>query len=529
MRKYIFVLILVIALSVSAYAQRITVSGSFDDDSASCAAAGDCVVLGLPGNVSSTAVQVSGTFVGTVAFEGTLDGTNWVDVTGYPLPSGVGATTATAGGLWQFNTSGMTQFRVRPSAFTNGPIDVMVSASSAAYVPPAAVSVGAVTINDSGSDDVSDDATDSINVRIAADAVGIGGGTQYDDGDIVGDATFTLSGWTDGVNNHAVSDTNPMPVDLKTASVAVTGTFWQATQPVSGTVTSNAGTNLNTSALALESGGNLAAAVTSLGNLDNSVDGNYLNVNLNLAGADNDGTHPVYVAPQTSGFVVDFGANNGVTASQTGTWTVTQSGTWSTRTQDGSGNVITSTSNALDVNVKSGITVDPAHGAADTGNPIKTGGYAAATEPAQVDAADRANATYSTTGFQAVNVGSLPQDRWQANSASTPLADTTAVLVIAHTDNLYTVVSNFSVVNSDATVGTRVRFISGTGTVCGTGTATIWSVYAAAVGGGEALANPEGIFAAAAASDDICIIADTTSAEITWSVSGFKSTIDRVP
>jgi hypothetical protein len=67
-------------------------------------------------------------------------------------------------------------------------------------------------------------------------------------------------------------------------SVAVTGTFWQATQPVSGTfwqatqpvsgtvtanagtgtftvsgtVTANAGTNLNTSLLALESGGNLA-------------------------------------------------------------------------------------------------------------------------------------------------------------------------------------------------------------------------------------------------------------------------------
>jgi hypothetical protein len=68
-------------------------------------------------------------------------------------------------------------------------------------------------------------------------------------------------------------------------SIAVTGTFWQAIQPVSGTfwqttqpvsiasmpttpvtgtVTANAGTNLNTSALAVESGGNLAAAKTDL-------------------------------------------------------------------------------------------------------------------------------------------------------------------------------------------------------------------------------------------------------------------------
>jgi hypothetical protein len=45
-------------------------------------------------------------------------------------------------------------------------------------------------------------------------------------------------------------------------TIAVTGTFFQATQPISGTVTANAGTNLNTSALALETGGNLASINT---------------------------------------------------------------------------------------------------------------------------------------------------------------------------------------------------------------------------------------------------------------------------
>ena len=45
----------------------------------------------------------------------------------------------------------------------------------------------------------------------------------------------------------------------------VTGTFWQATQPVSGALTANAGTNLNTSALALESGGNLAGINSLIG------------------------------------------------------------------------------------------------------------------------------------------------------------------------------------------------------------------------------------------------------------------------
>jgi hypothetical protein len=44
---------------------------------------------------------------------------------------------------------------------------------------------------------------------------------------------------------------------------AVTGTFWQTTQPVSGTVTANAGTNLNTSALATDA--HLTALTTVMG------------------------------------------------------------------------------------------------------------------------------------------------------------------------------------------------------------------------------------------------------------------------
>lgn len=55
--------------------------------------------------------------------------------------------------------------------------------------------------------------------------------------------------------------------DLNSASDSVT-TVPSGTQTISGTVTANAGTNLNTSALALESGGNLAAIATSAAVLD---------------------------------------------------------------------------------------------------------------------------------------------------------------------------------------------------------------------------------------------------------------------
>jgi hypothetical protein len=57
------------------------------------------------------------------------------------------------------------------------------------------------------------------------------------------------------------TSTNPLQVSLANTaanSTAVKVDGSAVTQPVSGTVTANAGTNLNTSALALESGGNLA-------------------------------------------------------------------------------------------------------------------------------------------------------------------------------------------------------------------------------------------------------------------------------
>jgi hypothetical protein len=57
-------------------------------------------------------------------------------------------------------------------------------------------------------------------------------------------------------------------------------TLLGGTLTIGGTVTANAGTNLNTSALALESGGNLAAAATSLAALDNAVSGNELQVDV---------------------------------------------------------------------------------------------------------------------------------------------------------------------------------------------------------------------------------------------------------
>ena len=109
---------------------------------------------------------------------------------------------------------------------------------------------------------------------------------------------------------------------LRATAVPVSGTFYQATQPVSGTVTANAGTNLNTSALALEAGGNLA---TLAGRIP---------ANLSVKAAST-----AAVATDSS-LVVALNPNTIPAVSQSGTWTVQPGNTanttpWLIRPSDG--------------------------------------------------------------------------------------------------------------------------------------------------------------------------------------------------
>ncbi len=79
------------------------------------------------GNIS---VQITGTWVGTVQFEGTVDGTNYVNLNAKPVPSGISVTSATANGVWQIDAVGMKLFQVRCSTYTSGTIVVTIRASA---------------------------------------------------------------------------------------------------------------------------------------------------------------------------------------------------------------------------------------------------------------------------------------------------------------------------------------------------------------------------------------------------------------
>ncbi len=128
----------------------------------------------------------------------------------------------------------------------------------------------------------------------------------------------------------AATQTTLAAVLAALASVPVTGTFWQTTQPISGAVTANAGTNLNTSALALESGGNLAGVNTNAGAITDAAvaAGATGSLSAKLRAISRDLIANIVLAPGTNligKFGIDQttpGTTNAVAATQAGSWSV---------------------------------------------------------------------------------------------------------------------------------------------------------------------------------------------------------------
>jgi hypothetical protein len=74
----------------------------------------------------AASVQVTGTWTGTLSFEGTLDGTTWVAMQGKDISTGADVTSTAANGMWRFEVVGASNFRVRASAAMTGTAVVSV-------------------------------------------------------------------------------------------------------------------------------------------------------------------------------------------------------------------------------------------------------------------------------------------------------------------------------------------------------------------------------------------------------------------
>lgn len=88
---------------------------------------GQSLVLDVRG-LSSLVIEVTGTFVATLIFEYTINGTDWYTLTANTIGAKVGETGATTVGKWIADVAGYLKVRVRCSAFTSGTVNVVLRA-----------------------------------------------------------------------------------------------------------------------------------------------------------------------------------------------------------------------------------------------------------------------------------------------------------------------------------------------------------------------------------------------------------------
>lgn len=87
--------------------------------------------------IGTIGVAVTGTWVATLIAEYSIDGTNWFTATGTVLPANAGTTDSSGGttnNQWVFTNFGYNQFRFRASAYTSGTIVVTLEANAATTV-----------------------------------------------------------------------------------------------------------------------------------------------------------------------------------------------------------------------------------------------------------------------------------------------------------------------------------------------------------------------------------------------------------
>lgn len=306
----------------------------------------------------------------------------------------------------------------------------------------------------------------------------------------------------------------PLVVDGSAVTQPVSGTFYPGTQPVSGPLTD---TQLRASVVPIGDGGgsltvdgvfyqatqpvSIAAAVPVTDNAGSlTVDGTFWQATQPVSGTFYQATQPVSLASVPSHAVT----NAGTFAVQGTFWQATQPVSLASVPSHAVTNAGTFAVQAVAAGVA-------AHGAAISGNPVRNAGRALIADYTAVTTGQTADLITDTLGKQIVLIGALPGNSLSgtANYTTTTGADAIA----AQAAGIKIAVMGIMVTNAHATVGTKVSIRDGT--------TTKLTGYAAALGGGFALAATTPIFYTTAATAVTAICA-TTGADVDVSVWGYK-------
>lgn len=156
-----------------------------------------------------------------------------------------------------------------------------------------------------------------------------------------------------------------------------------------------------------------------------------------------------------------------------------------------------------------------AHDGADSGNPIKTGGRARSSEIAAVANDDRTDFVADLTGKQIVLPYANPENFVSGAITSAMTGTTSTSLIAAPASGLRNYITQITVSNSHATVGTDVIIQDGSG-----GT-TLYTIPAAAAYGGASITFPVPLRQPTTATAIYCANV-TTGSSTKVSASGYK-------
>jgi hypothetical protein len=240
-------------------------------------------------------VLLTGTWTGTVVFEGTIDNTNWNALNGIVPTTGVIASSATGNGNWEIESGGYQQVRIRGNSVATGSLTVALDAATgiqsvnlSSPLPTGSNTIGAVT--GSGNFTVVQATAGNLNATVTGTVTSNIGTTN---GLALDTTLSTLSGKFGSLGQKTMAGSAPVVISSDQSAI-----------PVSGTVTSNIGT---TNGLALDAtltGGTQTSRIT-------------------------DGTNTATVKAASTAavaadkaIVVAISPNNTVAATQSGTWNI---------------------------------------------------------------------------------------------------------------------------------------------------------------------------------------------------------------
>lgn len=432
-------------------------------------AVNNAVTVSTVGVGDVTAVVTADTNV-TLIFEGTVDGSNWVTLNAYPLGGGASVTTTNANGSWAVPAGGLNEVRTRVTAVGSTPTaTVSLNAGAGSTQPnvvvnPTAANLNATVVQGTTPwvDNITQFGSTNISTGTGASGAGIPRVTVSNDSNVLA----TQSGsWTVTANAGTNLNTSALALDTSVNGILLSQgstTSGEKGPIVQGAVTTNAPsyTTAQTSPLSLDTSGLLRLSIK-----DTPANTNNLNVNVAASGV------------TLSDNVTQFGGTNISTGTGAG----------------GTGIPRVTVSNDSQVKIWDGTST----------NTLKASGTNAATTDTAIVVAPSPNPSDVCTSFKAIS-----------QTASTDL--------ITSTNKLH--ICAMLIVSATAQ---SVSLVEGTGTTCATGgtaimgSTTVANGMALAANGGFSHTADRPFLVTGTTADHLCLLQSGAG-----NVSGFISYVD---